>query len=63
MLDDFAKAHENVHLIDWNSTVKGHEDEYLWGDHEHLRPEGAVVYEDLIFDAVKGYLSEEDIVQ
>lgn len=61
MLADFAAAHENVHLVDWYAAVVDHVGEYLWDDHEHLRPEGAVVYEDLIFDCVKGFLPAEAI--
>lgn len=61
MLADFAATHENVHLVDWYAAVADHVDEYLWDDHEHLRPEGAAVYENLIFDTVKGYLPPEAI--
>lgn len=61
MLASFAAAHENVHLVDWYAAVVDHVGEYLWDDHEHLRPEGAVVYEDLIFDCVKGFLPAEAI--
>lgn len=61
MLASFAAAHENVHLVDWYAAVVDHVGEYLWDDHEHLRPEGAVVYQDLIFDSVKGYLPAEAI--
>lgn len=61
MLADFAASHDNVHLIDWYAAVVDHVGEYLWDDHEHLRPEGAVVYENLIFDSVKGYLPPEAI--
>lgn len=63
MLSDYAKTHSNMHIIDWYSTVRGHEREYLWDDREHLRPEGAAVYEDLIFNAVKGFLPSDDIKQ
>lgn len=61
MINEFATKYDNVHVIDWHSACSGHASEYLWDDHEHLRPEGAVVYQDLIFDSVKGYLPAEAI--
>ena len=61
MINEFATKHDNVHVVDWYSACSGHASEYLWDDHEHLRPEGAVVYQDLIFDSVKGYLPAEAI--
>ncbi len=61
MINEFATKYDNVHVVDWYSACSGHASEYLWDDHEHLRPEGAVVYQDLIFDSVKGYLPAEAI--
>ena len=61
MIDEFAARYDNVHVIDWYAACNGHASEYLWDDHEHLRPEGAVVYQDLIFDSVKGHLPAEAI--
>lgn len=61
MINEFATKHDNVHVVDWYSACSGHASEYLWDDHEHLRPEGAVVYQGLIFDSVKGYLPAEAI--
>lgn len=61
MINEFATRYDNVHVIDWYAACNGHASEYLWDDHEHLRPEGAVVYQDLIFDSVKGYLPAEAI--
>ena len=54
----FADAHPNVHLVDWHALCSPEDKmkEYLWDDREHLKPEGAEAYQNLIYDAVKGYL-------
>ncbi len=43
-----AAKYDNVAYVDWPSVVAGHEQEYLWGDGTHLRPEGARAYLDAI---------------
>lgn len=47
-----AAKYDNVAYVDWPSAVAGHEQEYLWGDGTHLRPEGARAYLDTISRAV-----------
>lgn len=47
-----ADAHDNVHYVDWPAVLDGHMDEYLWADATHLRPEGALVYVDMVVHAV-----------
>ena len=54
----FAEAHPNVHLVDWHALCSPEDKmkEFLWDDKEHLKPEGAAAYQNLIYDAVKAYL-------
>lgn len=59
---DYAATHDNVHVVDWYATVADHVGEYLWDDHEHLKPEGAAAYQTLIFETVKPYLPPEAII-
>ena len=47
-----AEKYDNVTYVDWPAVVAGHEQEYLWGDGTHLRPEGARAYLDTISRAV-----------
>ncbi len=51
-LQDAAARYENVHYVDWPAVLEGHLEEYLWADATHLRPEGAVVYVDMITRAI-----------
>lgn len=60
LLEEFAGKHDNVHVIDWYSTVKEHMSDYLWKDREHLKPTGARAYQDLIYENIKPYLSSKD---
>lgn len=46
-LADYAKAHKNTHLIDWDKAATGH-DEWFWGDGTHCNPEGAVAFTNLL---------------
>lgn len=59
LLVSFADRYDNVHIIDWHATVQDHMKEWLWDDKTHLRPEGAEAYEQLIYDSVRPYLSDE----
>lgn len=52
LLQEAADAHDNVHYVDWPAVLEGHLKEYLWADETHLRPEGAVVYVDMVTRAV-----------
>ncbi|MDO4797591.1 MAG: acyltransferase family protein [Coriobacteriales bacterium] len=52
LLREAADAHDNVHYVDWPTVLEGHLKEYLWADETHLRPEGAVVYVDMVTRAV-----------
>lgn len=62
LLVSFADRYENVHIIDWHAAVQDHMKEWLWDDKTHLRPEGAEAYEQLIYDNVRPYLSDEFLI-
>lgn len=47
LISKFAEAHDNVNVIDWYDHSKGHDD-WVWQDGEHVTPEGAVAYAQLI---------------
>ena len=51
-LQDACERHENMHYIDWPAVEEGHQDEYLWADATHLRPEGGVAYVNMVVDAI-----------
>ncbi len=51
-LQSAIKRHSNMHYIDWPSIEEGHEKEYLWDDATHLRPEGGVVYVQMVIEAI-----------
>ncbi len=48
---NFANQHGNVHLIDWNSASKGH-DEYFYADGIHLTSKGIKAYSEVIYNSV-----------
>lgn len=50
-IDDCAKRHDNVHVIDWFSVSNEHDD-WFYADGEHLTPEGQPVYVDTITNAI-----------
>ncbi len=50
-IDKFAKAYDNVTLIDWYSYSEGHAD-WIYPDGEHLTPEGQPYYVDMITNAI-----------
>jgi hypothetical protein len=47
-----ARDHPNVTLVDWHAISDGRND-LFWKDGEHLRPEGADLYANLIANAVR----------
>lgn len=51
-LQSLADEHDNVHLIDWNAYVTGHED-WLYNDGTHLRPQGQPQYIDMITNTIR----------
>ena len=57
-LQDACSRHKNMHYIDWPAVEEGHEDEYLWADATHLRPEGGVAYVNMVVDAIADDLIE-----
>ncbi len=52
LLIECAEKYDNVHVIDWNSLVANHMDEYLWADHTHLKPNGAEPYVNLLANSI-----------
>lgn len=60
-LQAYADRYDNVHVVDWASVCTGHDDEYLWDDDTHLRPEGAEVYMQTIEDTIAPSLPPEDM--
>ncbi len=67
-LISFANKYSNVHIIDWDSISKGH-NEYFVYDGIHLTETGVKAYTDAIYDAIyQVYLEEyqknkEEIIQ
>ncbi len=60
-LNDFAKSHDNVYIIDWNNLSKGHS-EYFYADGIHLTPTGRQKYVDIIYNAIYDmYIKEFNI--
>ena len=51
-LQEACERHENMHYIDWPAVEEGHQEEYLWADATHLRPEGGVAYVNMVVDAI-----------
>ena len=51
-LRECADRYENVHYVDWPTTVAGNEGTYIYPDGTHLTPEGAPHYLDMIARAV-----------
>lgn len=52
-LKSLADEHDNVHLIDWDSYVSGHTDEWLYADGTHLQPVAQPEYIDMITNAIR----------
>jgi len=57
-LEQFSSKHENIHIIDWNSISKGH-NEYFIADGIHLTEMGKEAYIKAIYDEIyKVYLQD-----
>lgn len=52
ILQNLADEHDNVHLIDWDAYVTGHDD-WLYADGTHLTPAGQPEYIDMITNAIR----------
>lgn len=52
-LKNLADEHDNVHLIDWDSYVSDHADEWLYADGTHLQPVAQPKYIDMITNAIR----------
>jgi len=50
-LNNLASSHSNLHIIDWYSISRGH-NEYFTYDGIHLTNEGRKVYTDTIYNAI-----------
>ncbi len=48
---NFANQYDNVHLIDWNTASKGH-DEYFYADGIHLTSKGIKAYSEVIYSSI-----------
>ncbi len=57
-ITEFAKKYDNLHIIDWESAAKGH-DEYFYADGLHLTVPGRKAFSKAIYDAIyQTYLDE-----
>lgn len=57
----FASEYSNLHVIDWNSISKGHE-EYFYADGIHLTGTGRKVYVETIYNEIyQTYLTEYNL--
>lgn len=57
-ITEFAKKYNNLHIIDWESVAKGH-DEYFYADGLHLTVPGRKAFSKAIYDAIyQTYLDE-----
>ena len=60
-LANYANAHDNITLIDWNNVSKGHP-EYFIADGIHLTPVGRKAYVEAIYNAIlNDYIKEFNI--
>ncbi len=57
-LNSFAKEHENVHIIDWNTISNGHY-EYFIADRIHLTHDGKIAYSNAIYESIYKYYLDE----
>ena len=68
ILSAYAEKHSNMHMIDWYTLSRGHE-EYFYADKIHLTGSGRVAYTKVIYDEIyKVYLEKykkekEDIIK
>lgn len=57
----FSKNYTNLHVVDWNSLSKGHDD-YFYADGIHLTGSGRKVYTNVIYNAIyQTYLDEYNV--
>lgn len=59
-LNNLASSHSNLHIIDWYSISRGH-NEYFTYDGIHLTNEGRKVYTDTIYNAIYNIYKEKYI--
>ena len=57
-LQNFAKEHENVHIIDWEGASLGHS-EYFYADKIHLTETGKKAYTQTIYNAIYNFYLEK----
>ena len=57
-IENFAKKHKNVYIIDWKSASKGHP-EYFVADKIHLTPTGTKAYAKVIYNAIYNLYKKE----
>ena len=57
-ITEFAKKHSNLHILDWKSISKGH-DEYFYADGIHLTIPGRAAYAQAIYEAIYNLYMEE----
>ena len=55
---ELANKYSNVHIIDWSSISKGH-NEYFLSDGIHLTPIGREVYTQTIYESIYNHYLEE----
>ncbi len=56
-LEDFAKNHDNLHIIDWATISYGHSDYFI--DGIHLTETGKKAYVKAIYEAIYNYYLED----
>ena len=54
----YASEHPNVHILDWSAVANGN-NEWLYSDNTHLKPEGLDHYVDFIKTEIYKYYSEK----
>ena len=57
-ITEFAKRYSNLHILDWKSISKGH-DEYFYADGIHLTIPGRAAYAQAIYEAIYNLYMEE----
>ncbi|MDE7292530.1 MAG: acyltransferase [Treponemataceae bacterium] len=57
-LKDYAKKFPNLHIIDWETFSKGHDD-FFAPDNLHLSKSGQNIYAKFIFDSLKNFYFEK----
>ena len=54
---EVVPQYANAHLIDWHTESTGHS-KWFWNDGEHVRPEGAVAYINMIVREVTAVMGD-----